>query len=156
MSSANLTDLVLRPATRDDAATLAEVHTASRSAAVRSGSMPPSIHAAVDIQPWLAGRLERDDVWVAEVAGAAVAYLRLSDAWLDDLYVVPARVGQGIGSALLEIAKVLRPAGFGLWVFETNHPARAFYAAHGMVEVERTDGRDNEERAPDLRMVWAP
>ena len=33
-------------------------------------------------------------------------------------------------------------------------PARAFYARHGLVELERTDGSGNEERAPDLRMAW--
>ena len=118
--------------------------------------MPASVHDDEDVRAWLGGRLECDETWVAEADGAIVAYLRLSEQWLDDLYVVPAQVGRSIGSALLEIAKVLRPSGFGLWVFETNHPARSFYAAHGMVEVERTDGSDNEECAPDIRMVWAP
>ncbi len=33
-------------------------------------------------------------------------------------------------------------------------PARAFYARHGLVELERTDGAGNEERAPDIRMAW--
>ncbi len=83
-----------------------------------------------------------------------MAYLRLTEEWLDDLYVVPGHARRGIGSALLETAKALRPGGFGLWVFETNAPARAFYAGHGLVEVERTDGSDNEERAPDIRMTW--
>jgi hypothetical protein len=29
-----------------------------------------------------------------------------------------------------------------------------FYERHGFVEAERTDGRRNEERAPDIRYVW--
>ncbi len=116
--------------------------------------MPPSIHEDHEAHPWLAQRLLHDDAWVAEARGAVVAYVRLTDEWLDDLYVVPGLVGQGVGSALLEIAKTVRPDGFGLWVFEINEPARAFYAARGLVEVERTDGRDNEERCPDVLMRW--
>jgi hypothetical protein len=27
---------------------------------------------------------------------------------------------------------------------------------HGFVEVKRTDGSDNEERAPDIQYVWSP
>ncbi|CAN5447960.1 hypothetical protein BH11ACT8_BH11ACT8_25500 [soil metagenome] len=95
-------------------------------------------------------------MWVAEVGDAVVAYLRLTDTWLDDLYVVPAHAGAGIGSALLDLAKAVRPHGFGLWVFEMNLPARAFYARHGFVEVARTDGHDNEEQMPDLHLAWAP
>ena len=41
-------------------------------------------------------------------------------------------------------------------MFESNAPARAFYARHGLVEREHTDGSENEERAPDLRMAWGP
>lgn len=156
MSSANLTDLSLRLATADDASAVTEVHLASRGFAVRSGMMPASVHQDHEAYPWLAGRLETDEVWVAETDGTVVAYLRLTDEWLDDLYVVPELAGRGVGSALLEIAKVRRLGGFGLWVFESNDPARRFYSGHGLAEVERTDGRDNEERAPDIRMVWAP
>ena len=40
------------------------------------------------------------------------------------LYVAPDRHGPGVGSALLEVVKAVRPDGFGLWVFESNTPAR--------------------------------
>jgi ribosomal protein S18 acetylase RimI-like enzyme len=82
--------------------------------------------------------------------------MALDDTWLDDLYVAPRRAGRGIGSALLDLAKALRPGGFGLWVFEMNGPARRFYERHGLVPVERTDGSGNEERAPDVRYAWRP
>jgi hypothetical protein len=29
-----------------------------------------------------------------------------------------------------------------------------FYERHGFVAARRTDGRDNEERAPDILYVW--
>ena len=30
----------------------------------------------------------------------------------------------------------------------------SFYRRHGFTEVRRTDGADNEEHVPDVRMVW--
>jgi chorismate mutase len=55
---------------------------------------------------------------------------------------------------LLDLAKSRRPDGFALWVFVSNAPARGFYHRRGLVELEHTDGSDNEERAPDVRMAW--
>ena len=144
------TELSLRPATEADADAVATVHLASRAAA----PMPPGVHPDHEVRAWLGARIAADDVWVAEADGRVVAYVRLTPTWLDDLYVDPAYAGQGVGSALLDLAKSLRPDGFCLWVFETNAPARAFYARHGLVELERTDGSANEEREPDVRMAW--
>jgi chorismate mutase len=100
---------------------------------------------------WLAGD---DEAWVAEVGGVPVGYARIIESWLDDLYVRPDHAGRGVGALLLDLVKSLRPAGFALWVFESNVPARRFYERHGLVELEHTDGSANEERAPDLRMAW--
>src|SRR5689334_18543480 len=118
--------------------------------------MPPGIHTDEEVRAWLAGRLEEDEVWVAEIDGEAAGYARFTDSWLDDLYVVPTYAGQGLGAALLDVVKARLPDGFGLWVFEMNMPARAFYGRHGLVEVERTDGSENEEKSPDIRMEWRP
>jgi chorismate mutase len=116
--------------------------------------MPPPVHADDDVRAWLATRLRDDEVWVADAGGEVVGYARLTDTWLDDLYVRPTHAGQGVGTALLDLAKARRPEGFCLWVFEMNTPARRFYARHGLVELERTDGSANEERSPDIRMAW--
>ena len=144
------TDLLLRPATDADATAIAEVHVASRAAA----TMPPLVHDDDDVRRWLAGRVREDEVWVADQDGRVVGYARVAGAWLDDLYVLPGHAARGVGSALLEIVKARRPDGFCLWVFEVNRPARRFYARRGLVELERTDGSGNEERAPDIRMAW--
>ena len=143
-------EVVLRPAGPEDAAAVADVHLAAR----RSAAMPPGIHTEDEVRGWLAARVAEDPVWVAERGGSVVGYARFPDAWLDDLYVHPDHAGQGIGSALLDLVKAQRPDGFCLWVFEINDPARRFYRAHGLVELERTDGHANEERAPDIRMAW--
>jgi GNAT superfamily N-acetyltransferase len=116
--------------------------------------MPPPVHPPDDVAQHLAGRVEAGGVWVVEQDGAVVAFMDLAAGWLDSLYVTPARAGEGIGGALLDLAKTLMPAGFGLWVFTSNHAARRFYRRHGLVEVEHTDGSGNEERAPDIRMAW--
>ena len=145
-------DVLLRPATPEDAEALAAVHLAARTAAVPA--MPPSVHPDSDVLPWVTGWLAANDVWVAEIDGAPVGYASMTAAWLDGLFVAPEHAGRGIGGLLLDLVKSLRPAGFALWVFESNVPARRFYERHGLVELEHTDGSGNEERAPDLRMAW--
>ncbi len=148
-----LPDLQLRRATPDDAAALAEVHLAARKGALPA--MPPSVHSDAEALPWVTGWLAGDDeVWVAESDGVPVGYARLTPGWLDDLYVAPQFAGRGVGGTLLDLAKSVRPDGFALWVFESNLPARRFYERRGLVELERTDGSANEERAPDIRMAW--
>ncbi|MEC9052268.1 MAG: GNAT family N-acetyltransferase, partial [Actinomycetota bacterium] len=94
------------------------------------------------------------ETWVAEVEGVPVGYARTTAGWLDDLYVQPAHQGTGVGAALLDLVTARQPDGFCLWVFESNRPAREFYARHGLIELERTDGSGNEEREPDVRLVW--
>lgn len=144
---------LLRPATLEDLPAVAEVHLAARQAAVKA--MPSSRHSADSVRAWVTGwDLAADDVWVAARDEEIVGYSRGTTTWLDDLYVAPSAQRRGIGSALLKVVKAQRPGGFGVWAFESNAPARAFYARHGLVELERTDGSANEERAPDIKLVW--
>lgn len=145
-----MADLTLRPAAAADVGAVVQVQIASRGAA----AMPPGIHPEHEVRAWLTERQRTDEMWVAEEDGQIAAYARLTSDWLDDLYVAPDRAGQGIGTALLDLAKAQRPAGFCLWVFEMNTPARGFYVRHGLVELERTDGAGNEEKQPDIRMAW--
>jgi ribosomal protein S18 acetylase RimI-like enzyme len=149
--------VLIRPAGPDDAEAIADLYTAARVAAIPF--MPPALHTNAEDRAWFAARLAdgEHEAWVAvstEDADALLGFALITPTWLDGLYLDPAYQRQGIGSALLDLVKSLRPDGFGLWVFESNTPARAFYARHGLGEVERTDGADNEERAPDIRMVW--
>ena len=155
MTSTEATDVVLRRGEPSDAEALVDVHLRARAAA----PMPAPVHDSADMRRWMAGRLSDVEVWVAEQDGIAVGYADLETdrpgpGFLHSLYVLPEHARQGVGSLLLELAKARRPDGFSLWVFESNVPARAFYARHGLVELERTDGSTNEEREPDLRMAW--
>jgi ribosomal protein S18 acetylase RimI-like enzyme len=143
--------VLLRPALAEETPELAAIQVAARAAA----PMPANVHPVTDIAAFLTVRLGADELWVAEVDGEPVAYARFTTTWLDDLYVHPDHQGRGIGGALLDLVLSLRPGGLGLYVFETNAPARRFYEAYGFVVTERSDGSANEERAPDLRMERA-
>jgi chorismate mutase/GNAT superfamily N-acetyltransferase len=147
----DVTDLLLRPATTDDAEELTELYLATRHAAVPA--MPPQLHSRDSVVALMTGVIVDKEVWVAELDDL-VGFATLAPAFLDALYVGPAHQGFGIGTALLELAKARRPDGFALWVFASNAPARGFYRRHGLVELEHTDGSANEERSPDLRMAW--
>lgn len=143
----------LRPGAPTDLAPIADLFLASRAAAVPA--MPPVGRPDPDVRAYVGGwDLTRREVWVAEDDTGLTGFACLEDSWLGSLYVAPERARNGIGSALLDVVKSLRPAGFALWVFESNAPARAFYLRHGLVELEHTDGSDNMEHSPDLRMAW--
>ena len=149
------TDLVLRPATYDDLPAVARVHLAARLAA--EPAMPAPVHPPEEVHRHFVGTdlsAPRREVWVAEVGGEVAGYAKLTGDWLDDLYVHPAHQRMGVASALFDLAAAARPSGFCLWVFETNTPARDFYARRGCIELERTDGAANEEHSPDIRVVW--
>jgi GNAT superfamily N-acetyltransferase len=114
-------------------------------------------HSDDEVRRWVADvLLPTHDVWVAEEDGAVVGVLALSDGWLDQLYLDPDRRGQGIGDRFVALAKERSPRGLQLWTFQVNEAARRFYRRHGFAEVESTDGSGNEEREPDVRLVWEP
>jgi GNAT superfamily N-acetyltransferase len=100
------------------------------------------------------------EIWVAEEEGKLLGFLaiRHSDKhdWetLEKLYVEPGEQNRGVGTALLDEAKALRPAGLCLWVFQKNEGARRFYERHGFRLVQLTDGSGNMEREPDALYAW--
>ena len=149
----------MKPAIRrggaDDARAAADLYLRAREAALRAGSIPAGVHDDDDVRGYFASHIVEDcELWVAEQDGALAGILVLDGDFVDQLYVEPGLTGRGIGSALLAVAKRERPQGLQLWAFQTNTGARRFYERHGFVEVRRTDGRDNEERAPDVLYAY--
>ena len=149
-------EVSVRRAVAEDGPALAGLYTAARVAAVPQ--MPPALHTAEEDIGFFARRMTDDEVtaWVAEADGELLGFALCTPTFLDALYVRPDLKGRGIGSLLLDVIEATHPEGYELWVFESNSGARRLYERRGLVEVERTDGSGNEEKAPDIRMAWRP
>ena len=142
---------VIRRCEDSEGALAAEIYLESRRAA--APAVPPSIHPDDDVVRWFTQHLmQTADVWLAEINDVPIAVLALTNGWLDQLYVLPDHCNRGIGSALVRHAQSIQTQ-LDLWTFQRNEGAQRFYERHGFVEIERTDG-DNEEGAPDIRYRW--
>ena len=144
--------VTIRRTTDLDAPAVADVWLRS----FRSAYAFPPAHPDDDVRRWIRDELvPGDEVWVAEDERGIIGLLGLAPGWVDQLYVDPVAQGEGIGRRLLERAQALDTTGeLQLWTFQANDRARRFYARNGFVEVESTDGAGNEERQPDVRLVW--
>jgi ribosomal protein S18 acetylase RimI-like enzyme len=135
-----------------DATAIADVFIAARRPML---AYLPDLHDEPDIRNWVATvMVPSHEVWVAELDGPLVGYAALHDDLLGHLYVHPSAQNRGIGSALLEHAKALRPHGLHLYVFQQNEGARRLYERHGFRVLELGDGSGNEENVPDARYGW--
>jgi putative acetyltransferase len=85
-----------------------------------------------------------------------VGYVATKPGWIEHLYVDPAWMGNGIGSALLVSARNegqhQQHGELNLWTFQENLRAQSFYARRGFVATAQTQA-DNEERQPDIRFT---
>jgi GNAT superfamily N-acetyltransferase len=144
----------IRRATQADAGAAADVLLRSRADAV--GSSPAAVHSDAEVREWVRRYLiVHLECWVAETPERKIiGLLALEADWIDQLYVTTDRQGSGVGSALLDQAKLMRPGRLQLWTFAANAGARRFYQRHGFVATEETDGQNNEEHAPDVRYEW--
>lgn len=145
-------NLLIRPATQDDARGIAEVHVASWKAAYTQ-LLPNEKLAQLDVdhreRRWrdILDGAEAAELraWVAIVNDATVGFVVTQPSMDEDLersvhelsalYLVPNVWRAGIGSALLEKAvHELRQAGVpevALWVLEANDGAITFYKTRG-------------------------
>ena len=117
--------------------------------------------------PWLVGLHTPDEdrwfyrervfptcrVWGRFDGDELCGIMAFRDGWIEQLYVLPAAHGRGIGTELLEVAKSASER-LELWTFQRNEPARRFYEARGFTLAAQTDGSRNEEKEPDARYVW--
>ena len=142
--------IVPRRAAESDARAAADLWLRSRRAA--AGAIPLPVHDDGDVRAWFGSHVVQDaELWLAEATGGLlVGILVLDGPWIDQLYVEPSLTSNEIGSQLVRFAKRARPDGLQLWTFESNTGAQRFYQRHGFAAVTRTDGRDNQEGAPDI------
>jgi GNAT superfamily N-acetyltransferase len=142
--------VTLRPARSTDAADIAEVFLAAHR---HSLSYLPDLHTDDETRSWIRNTvLPNTTVWVAESAGAVVAFLSVEQKMLEHLYVHPSFHSQGIGTALLDKAFELAPGGLKLYTFARNEVARRFYERRGFRAI--AFGDDNEQHEPDVLYEW--
>jgi GNAT superfamily N-acetyltransferase len=144
----------IRPAREDEIAPLTRLFVRSRNEMEYLPRVPEE-HIGV-----IADRIgEHEEIWVAEEDGRLLGFIGIEHSTnlgapvLEKLYVEPTEQNRGVGSALLEKAKELRPDELYLWVFQKN-PARRLYERHGFELVELTDGSANMEHEPDALYRW--
>ena len=144
----------IRRATTEDADKIAEIFIDARK---RSMPYLPDLHTDEQVESWIKNHVVPDlEVYVAEKGDVIIGFMGLLGDSLDHLYVQPEHHNSGVGTALLEVAKNCRPAGFRLWVFQQNTQARKFYESKGLSLIELTDGSKNQEKLPDALYGWFP
>jgi GNAT superfamily N-acetyltransferase len=142
----------VRRATAADAPAVADVFLDSFHATYEF----PLAHADDEVRGWIRDRLiPTQETWVAIDGERVVGMMAITPGHLEQLYVAPDRLGDGIGRRLVDLAKERSPAGLSLWTFQVNDRARRFYERNGFTAVEFTDD-DNQERQPDVRYEWSP
>jgi GNAT superfamily N-acetyltransferase len=145
-------NIAFRPATIEDAPSVAEVLLSSRKAFLPYAC---SAHTDAEVHQWVRKALiPSGGVTVACVGTSIVGVLakaRESGAsWVNQLYLMPSHVGQGIGARLLGQALNSLPLPVRLYTFQANERARSFYERHGFKAVAFTDGSANDEHCPDV------
>jgi GNAT superfamily N-acetyltransferase len=142
--------LSLRPARPEDAAACAAIFNAW----VDATDWMPRMHPPEAVERHFRETvLPTRAVTVAERSSAVVGFLAVADGHVDGLYLASRARRQGVGAALIAVAKAASPGGLTLRTFVANAGARAFYARQGFHELRRTDG-DNEESLPDILLAW--
>ncbi|MEO5614063.1 MAG: GNAT family N-acetyltransferase [Cypionkella sp.] len=135
-------------ATPDDAPAIATILGAWN----RDTAWMPKLHSPAEdlgfAQHLIASRITR-----VLRAPDVLGFLARADEEVEALYLAPVARGRGHGARLLAEAKAACPQ-LRLYTFQANLPAQRFYAREGFTEIARSDGTENDEHLPDLRLVW--
>jgi GNAT superfamily N-acetyltransferase len=156
LDSRAVAGLAVRRAQINDAPRVADVLLASRRAFLPYAISP---HSEPETRGWVRDVLfATEEVFVAQIDGGVVGMMSIQRSatddpavdWLNQMYMHPEYVNQGVGAALLEVA--LKPVrhSLRLFSFQQNTGARRFYERHGFKAIAFSDGQSNEERCPDV------
>ena len=117
------------------------------------------MHSDAAIYQWVYEALiPTNQLIIAEKDGIVVGMMALSKkenvGWIDQLYLSPEVVGQGIGTELVKMAKSILGPPICLHTFQESTEAKRFYEKNGFQIVGLTDGSKNEENCPDVLYEW--
>ena len=151
-SKAQRGTVVLRQAVSSDSQAIAAIRINCQSLYLPYASSP---HSAAQLLSWVDGHLiPSGGVAVAQAADETVGFMATSRAddccWIDQMYVKPGWLSQGIGAVLMAHALNTLHRPIRLHTFQENHGARRFYERHGFQAIHFTDGQANEEHCPDV------
>ena len=120
---------------------------------VRETGWMPVLHTPEEDEGFVAGLLGTHKVRVARRGAERLGFLARQGGHVQALHVARGSRGLGLGKALLDEVKLVEPI-VELCTFQANDRAVAFYSREGFREATRSDGRDNDERLPDIRLIW--
>ncbi len=140
----------IEPARPRDAARLARI----LGDWVRETDWMPLQHTRVEDREHLTNLIGRFEVLVARTWRGTQGFLVRDGDKVHAFHVAPKARGAGVGHRLLDAAKA-RTSRIELWCFQQNTRALDFYAREGFAVAERTDGAGNDEKLPDVRLVWS-
>ncbi|MEO7839852.1 MAG: GNAT family N-acetyltransferase [Anaerolineales bacterium] len=95
---------------------------------------------------------EENESWIAEVNNQPIAFYTLQDqdgnAWIENLWVLPEYIGQGMGRQLfLHALSRARELGYRILQLEADPNAIGFYEKMGMIKIgERHSEVDGQPR----------
>lgn len=113
----------------------------------------PKISCAHENSKILATMISKNTVLVMRRKGVVAGFLARDAGQIQALYVDAPFRGAGIGGALLNHACGCTDW-LSLWVHAANTRAQRFYTRQGFYEVARSDGANNDEGLPDIRLEW--
>jgi len=170
----HLSDVIIRPATEEDAGFIATIHAASWRDAYAHILAPEFLNGGVEADRravWSQRLGDRPATQLVNVAcdrtgivqAFVCSYCDTDPVWgslIDNLHVHPQACGQGIGELLFrdvagQLSKKASTSGLHLWVFEANVAGLRFYRRLGGHVVEReASGIPAAGGKPVLRMHW--
>ena len=140
--------MALSPATPEDAPPLARI----LGDWLRNAGWIPVLHDRGADLGFVSRMIASHRVLVARDP-APLGFIAVKQGDIAGFYICDSHRSRGVGKTLLDAMKVDEPR-LALWTFQANTRAIAFYTREGFAEVARTDGAGNEERLPDVRMIW--
>ena len=112
-------------------------------------------HTETETIDWFEVTQDRwSEIWVALSGGQLAGVMCLESNTIDQLFIDPPWQGKGMGTALLDRAKLSLPDGFKLYVFQNNESAVSFYERCGLTRGKA--GMSPDEGEPDFEYFWRP